>query len=45
MFPLTLDGITRAVDRLVKSTPSPVPALSELYPDLREFEAMDDFSL
>lgn len=45
MFPLTLDGIDQAVAQLVKGTPEPVRPLSSLYPELREFEHLDDAAL
>lgn len=45
MFPLTLDGIERGIDHLVKGAPAPTPALSELYPELREFDHLDDYAL
>ena len=45
MFPLTVDGIDRAVAQLVKSTPEPVRPLSSMYPELREFDHLDDLAL
>ena len=39
MFPLTVDGIERAVDHLIKKTPVPLKPLSEMYP---EFDHLKD---
>ena len=45
MFPLTLDGIERGIDHLVKRSPAIVPPLSDLHPELRDFDHLDDLSL
>lgn len=42
MFPLTLEGIERAIDELVKGSPAPLPELSALHPQLREFEVAEE---
>lgn len=34
MYPLTLKGLTEAVDHLVKGTPSPLRGLRDLFPDM-----------
>jgi hypothetical protein len=36
MFPLTVDGIDRAVDELIRRAPAPVMDLEQIFPDLRQ---------
>jgi hypothetical protein len=34
MFPLTLEGLEEAVDRLLRRMPDPVPELGEIWPGI-----------
>jgi len=34
MFPLTVDGIDRAVDELIRRAPAPIAELDQMFPDL-----------
>lgn len=36
MFPLTVEGIDRAVDELIRRAPAPVMNLEQIFPDLRQ---------
>lgn len=39
MYPLTVEGIEEAVRHLIRETPPPIPPLSQLFPDLRGYDA------
>jgi uncharacterized protein with von Willebrand factor type A (vWA) domain len=41
MFPLTLDGLDRAIGHLLKTSPQPVRMLGEMYPEFDHLKTME----